>query len=464
MERLFRRPGSNDWHGRIRLAAYRRKRARYCADKGVSTSWHAMLQAAVDRHLAGEPVKPEAARELPRRLLESFGLVSELSRKRRGTFADNVADYVAELKLSGRDSKYIRTAERWLTVVGEACGWKQLRDLNRDAFVKHLEARKADGTAARTVKNIRATVVAFALWAVGVNRLDVNPLAKLPTIDDTGDQRRNRRALTPDEVARLLKVAGPHELAYRLALGTGLRRSELVRLHWGDVRIDTTTRPRLELRPEATKSKRNDSVPLNTGLVTRLRAARPERCDATTPVFAHVPSFDEWLADCASAGITCYEQRRDIAVLVVGFHSLRVTFVSELERAGVSPRTIQELARHRDYRLTATVYTDKRVLDTAGAVARLPEYETGPERNEARREGTTGQPFTAVGPMDPIRGQLACVPGHLGTPRCACGESQNATNLAGNAQEIGQNEGRGENSPSRTRTYNNPVNSRVLYH
>ena len=44
-----------------------------------------------------------------------------------------------------------------------------------------------------------------------------------------------RRALTGEEVSRLLAVAPPHRRAvYRMALETGLRRCELMGLRWED--------------------------------------------------------------------------------------------------------------------------------------------------------------------------------------------------------------------------------------
>ncbi len=43
--------------------------------------------------------------------------------------------------------------------------------------------------------------------------------------------------------------------------------------------------------------------------------------------------------------------------LYADFHSNRHTFITNLERAGVSPRRAQSLARHSDIRLTKGVYT-----------------------------------------------------------------------------------------------------------
>ncbi len=59
---------------------------------------------------------------------------------------------------------------------------------------------------------------------------------------------------------------------------------------------------------------------------------------------------------------------------IAGFRSLRVILASELEQAGVSPRTIVEILRHTDYRLAGGAYTDPRVIDSYGAVGKLPDH------------------------------------------------------------------------------------------
>ncbi len=428
MSKLLKLKGADDWFGKIKLGPYRQKKARFCRDRDVSAAWFALLQAAVDRHRAGEPVKPETAKALPRRLLEAFGLVSALAGKRRGSYAENVEDYVSELRTAGRDAKYIANAANTLTALGDKCGWKRLDDVGRDALARHLADRKADGASPRTLKNIRAAAVAFCRWALAAKRLDANPLDSIPLPDCRTDRRRQRRALTPDEVGRLLRVAGPRELLYRVALGTGLRLGELAALQWRDVRVDNTIRPRLELRPEATKGRRADVLPLSAALAARLKEARPDDGAPTDRVFRTVPRFPTWQADMKRAGI----EYRDGPVLTVGFHSLRVTFCSELERAGVSPRTIMELMRHRDYKLTAGTYTDRRVLDPAGAVAKLPEYPI-PDAQEARRTGTDDLPVGPVGPQDQIRDQIPVAGVRSGARRGTAGGGANGRETAGKA-------------------------------
>jgi len=53
------------------------------------------------------------------------------------------------------------------------------------------------------------------------------------------------------------------------------------------------------------------------------------------------------------------------------FHANRHTFITNLGRAGVSPKTTQTLARHSDIRLTMNVYTHTDIAEKKEAVGRL---------------------------------------------------------------------------------------------
>jgi hypothetical protein len=72
--------------------------------------------------------------------------------------------------------------------------------------------------------------------------------------------------------------------------------------------------------------------------------------------------------DLEAAGIPY----RDEAGQVADFHALRHSYITLLERSGVSPKLAQELARHSDIRLTMNVYTHAGLYDLAGAVNGLP--------------------------------------------------------------------------------------------
>ena len=66
------------------------------------------------------------------------------------------------------------------------------------------------------------------------------------------------------------------------------------------------------------------------------------------------------------------------------FHSMRHLFITSLERAGVSPRMAQTLARHSDIRLTLGLYTHVEIHDQTAAIESLP----GPPKSEKDDEAT----------------------------------------------------------------------------
>jgi len=284
-----------DYHGKVRLDAYRFRRVRLCSDKGVSETWLRDLQAAVDRKRAGEPPKPEKMKDIPRRLLESLGLVSKIAVTRRKSWDQHVDDYARELETKGCNPTYVANAKRYLKAVRKACSWRSLADADRDDFAKYIGERKEKSAGSRTLNNIRATAIAFIAWAVKARRVDGNDLLAVDRLDQTGDRRRVRRALGQDECVRLLGVAGDRQLCCRVALGTGLRRRELRLLEWRDVRLDglDTARPYLSLRPEATKSKRlmrcrcPMTSPGDCGGHVRLSPCRPCGCSSACRRWPH---------------------------------------------------------------------------------------------------------------------------------------------------------------------------------
>jgi len=97
-------------------------------------------------------------------------------------------------------------------IIGE-CGFERLRDLNRRAVERWADRREADGMGARTLNDHLAALCAFGNWCTESKRIVANPLARPPKRDAKADRRRQRRALTGDEVRRLLRVAQLRPLA-----------------------------------------------------------------------------------------------------------------------------------------------------------------------------------------------------------------------------------------------------------
>lgn len=453
MGNLYKIGGSKDWHVKVRLGAYRHQKVRLCTDKATSATWATLLQNAVDRQNAGEPPIPEKLAGVPRRCLESLGLASRTAERRRQTWSQQVADYVGELRTAGRNRMYVYNAEKYLTEVGKTCGWDSLASVDRDRMVKFMsdrlgaEKRRGDKTkpiSPKTVNNILDTVKAFVRWGVETKRIDADPLASVKKLKESDDERR--RALTDDECRSLLATAGKHNLLYRTALGTGLRREELHLLEWRDVHLgEDGARPCLQLRAEATKARRADVLPLSPDLANRLASLRPQFCLPRSRVFPTVPDDKIWAADRGRAKI----RHKDEEGRIAGFHSLRKTFITNLIKGGLPPRVIQELARVTDWKIIVKNYTDMKFFDLYGAVGSLPDYDSVPAE-QARKSGTYDTPV-----QDQIRDQKTRGTVQTGSVACsvsANGHLKEATNSQGFTLIMPSRPKKNCIAPSRTRT------------
>ncbi len=183
-----------------------------------------------------------------------------------------------------------------------------------------------------------------------------------------------RRALTLDEVARLLNVAerrGRSELegleraaCYALAALAGLRRGETRGATWADIDLDAGT---VTVRASVAKNGREATLPLHDAPRAVLRRLRPLRGPGAGPaVVSCVPETRTLYGDLRAVGIAPENDDGRI-----DFHALRTSFVTNLARADVTLAQAQKLARHSTPTLTANSYTRLQLSDGAAAVARL---------------------------------------------------------------------------------------------
>lgn len=121
------------------------------------------------------------------------------------------------------NAEHLANVRRSLRLAVDECGFRRLRDLNRaavDRWVSRLLALPdnavvdASGVvttparpAARTVNVRLCSLTAWGNWLVESGRLVANPFGRLHKLAEADDVRRQRRALTADELRRLLTVA-----------------------------------------------------------------------------------------------------------------------------------------------------------------------------------------------------------------------------------------------------------------
>jgi len=325
----------------------------------------------------------------------------------------HVADYIADLKARELNADRVKTSEAYLNNDCDGCGFKWLRDLNADALRKWLRSDSEMGAA--TYNWHSALWSAFGSWLCGVRlegrrksqtgdrRIASNPFAGFGKKNERDNRRRIARALTLDEMRRLLdqarrrplddaltirrgKNAGQRTaklsperraelerlgleraLIYKTLILTGLRKNELRTLAVGDLSFGDV--PFLVLRSANEKNRKGSTVPLRSDLAAELQEWARGR-SAGDLVFNLPAGLLRILdRDLVAAGIDKIDERKGR----VHLHALRHSTGTALSMAGVSPRTAQAVMRHSNVNLTMNTYTDQRLLDTSAAVELLPE-------------------------------------------------------------------------------------------
>jgi hypothetical protein len=136
------------------------------------------------------------------------------------------------------------------------------------------------------------------------------------------------------------------------------------------VHIDAA-QPFISVRASVAKNHLHARQPLTFDAADALRELCLETVNPNDRVFAGIlPRMEQFRKDLDAAGIAHVDGKGEHA----HFHSLRKTFGTMLTLAGVGQRTIMELMRHSDMRLTAKTYTDANMLPVSDAIASLLRY------------------------------------------------------------------------------------------
>lgn len=315
--------------------------------------------------------------------------------------AEHLTDFAAALNAKGNSAFHVDVVVGRARRVFDICGFRFFGEISASKVMEHLHEMRADtdkkrGMSAQTFNHTLQACKQFCRWAVKDRRALDNPLAHLEELNVKIDRRRDRRALTVDELRGLLGTTrtGPRrnnmegherELLYWLAVETGLRSNELRSLTRVSFALDADS-PTVTVAAAYSKHRRKDTLSLRPVLAAAMRSFLATKLP-DAPAFRIPTGRKEaaamFRADLAAAGIA----HRDAAGLVVDFHSLRHTFITNLANAGVHPKTAQTLARHCSITLTMDRYSHTLREQEAEALGVLPDLSPA-SREAARKTGT----------------------------------------------------------------------------
>ena len=282
--------------------------------------------------------------------------------------SEHLKDFLADLKVMGRSAIYLRQINTRNTRLFEECKWRFAKEITSDQFTAWRA--KQENLSAKTLNEYLNAVTALLNWMIKHKRIVANPLTDVGKVNLKGQQQR-RRALSDEELQKLLCSSGTRRLLYLTASYTGLWQ-----LCWGDVHLEDD-KPFIKARASTTKNGKDAIIPLHPELAKELADTMPKPVQEGRAVF-NVGSHPErrFLRDLELAGV----DRIDSLDRKVDFHSLRYTFCTKLAKHGTSQRIAQELMRHSDPHLTAQIYTDVTQLPTFDAVSDLPwQSENNPQ-------------------------------------------------------------------------------------
>jgi integrase len=290
-------------------------------------------------------------------------------------------------------ARYERALKRILPALAVA----RVSQVTVPAVLAFRQERLGGGACPRTVNLDVGALKTMLKWAVDPARLiGSSPLDGLKDLRQ--DRFREGRALTCDEVERLLKVSPQHwrDVWYAL-LVTGMRRGELSRLTFDD--IDWEARE-LIVRSDSAKNHTERRIPIDDGLADILQRLQAERKDRrpglrcahavraqvaarftrdrifvtsqNTPLDNPSGLYEVFLRWCRHADIptrTLDSQGREIDH--VDLHSLRRTFATDLIVNGADPKSVQVLLGHKTLAMTMNIYAKVHGATKRQTVARL---------------------------------------------------------------------------------------------
>lgn len=316
-----------------------------------------------------------------------------------------------EESLADNSPKHCTVTMSRVNRIVDGCGFATLADIQSEpvqVFLRSLR-KKAKDISPRTYNHYIQAMDSFCNWCVLTKRILANPLLGLERLNTEVDIRRQRRALTADEVGQLIesarnskekvnRVTGEQRARiYFLAYMTGLRKSELASLSPKSFDLDAD-RPTVTVEARHSKHRRKDVLPLHLELVAELRkwfvGLAPS--DKLFPDLAGKNTADMVKYDLEKIGIPYCNDAGFADFHAAGRH----THITELVRSGASLPEVKQLARHSDIKMTMK-YTHIGMEDQARAIGNLPMPKANPN----------GRSAAAL--------QMRCTPAVSGSPRVA---------------------------------------------
>ena len=180
-----------------------------------------------------------------------------------------------------RDVALTTRKEAAKRMLGEGCGFRRTADFSTSRVSNWLsDQRDAERLSIATSNDYPGHVKSFATWLVRDQRISSSPLEHLQKLNESVEDKRERRAVSTGDFSRIVEAAqsGSHwrlsgadrAMLYFVAVYTGLRAQELASLTPESFDLDAGT-PTVTVQAGYSKRRREDLQPLPGDLIHVLR-------------------------------------------------------------------------------------------------------------------------------------------------------------------------------------------------
>ena len=219
-----------------------------------------------------------------------------------------------------------------------AFGEVPINQLRPARLAEYNAGRRAQEVAPKTLNDEFSLLGhAYKFGMMEWERVTDNPVLRIAK-----EKVRNNieRWLTPEEEQRLLAASPPwlQEIIV-FALHTGMRRGEILKLHWSHVDLTRRTLTILEQ-----KNGSRDTLPVNDTAVEVLQARAAVRTSSSDAVFVNGAGHPRNARNLLRAFNPAMRKAR---IARLRFHDLRYTFATRLIRAWVNVYTVQKMGRKK---------------------------------------------------------------------------------------------------------------------
>jgi integrase len=127
---------------------------------------------------------------------------------------NHIDDFIAHMEVRKRCLARRKSLRSRLMKISRLLGWTSLKQVDEQPLERWLTLRQQqEGLSASVWNAYREAWVSFCNWGVRTSRMVSNPFKSLPKCNERSDPRRPRRALTEQELVRLLEVTQLRPLA-----------------------------------------------------------------------------------------------------------------------------------------------------------------------------------------------------------------------------------------------------------